>query len=183
MTSLKSVGLFLVISTAIFSCTAKHSEVQLREDGTPVFYTTPPVDNSEYLYTVDSHISCRRDMARRQAILKANTNMATKLASKVEALDLIFQEDVSDGNKEMYSAGFTLASRQITSAQMTGASAYQTHFMTDNEGRYECFVLVRMPVGEARKKLLSALSQDEELYNRFKESKAFNELQNSLESL
>lgn len=177
--SIFSISVLLIVA---ISCT-KHTEVQLRDDGTPVFYSTPPVDNEEFLYAVDSHVSSRRDLARRQAVLKANTNMATKLASKVEALDQIFQEDVSDGNDDLNSAGFTLASRQITSAEMTGASTHQTHFITREDGRYECFALVRMPVGEARKELINALSQDDELYIRFKESRAFEELQNNLESL
>lgn len=166
----------------ISSCKSAE-EIVLQDDGTPVFFNIPPADDENYLYATDSHISTRRDMARRQAILKANTNMASKLRSKVEALDQLFQEDVSDGNSDLYSAGFTLASRQITSANMRGVTPYQVHFNTLDDGRLECFVLVRMPVGEARQQLDNALSQDQELYIRFKESRAFDELMFNLERL
>lgn len=179
-TTLIFTSLFVILM--ISSCKSSE-EIVLQEDGTPVFYITPPADTDEYLYAVDSHISSRRDMARRQAVLKANTNMATKLRSKVEALDQIFQEDISDGEADLYSAGFTLASRQITSANMSGTTPHQVHFNTLDDGRYECYVLVRMPVGEARQQLINALSQDDELYIRFKESKAFEELQFNLERL
>lgn len=172
----------LLIVFMISSCKASE-EIAIKDDGTPVFYSTPPADTDEYLYAVDSHISSRRDMARRQAVLKANTNMATKLQAKIEALDQIFQEDLSDGEKEMYSAGFTLASRQITSANMRGVTPQQVHFNTLDDDQYECFVLVRMPVGEARQHLTNALSQDDELYIRFKETRAFEELQSNLERL
>ncbi len=175
----------LILCVAIFGLIACKSteQIDVAEDGTPVFFNMPPADNDEHLFAVDSHISTRRDMARRQAVLKANTNMATKLRSKIEALDQIFQEDISDGEADRYSAGFTLASRQITSANMRGTTPYQVHVNTLDDGRYECFVLVRMPVGEARQQLINALSQDDELYIRFKESRAFDELQHNLERL
>ena len=179
-----SIILFLsiLLTVTLFSCKSTE-QIEIEEDGTPVFFSTPPADDEEYLYAVDSHVSSRRDMARRQAVLKANTNMATKLRSKVEALDQIFQEDVSDGEADRYSAAFTLASRQITSSNMSGVTPHQVHFNTLDDGRYECFVLVRMPIGEARQQLVNALSQDDELYIRFKESRAFDELQFNLERL
>lgn len=157
--------------------------VVVGDDGRPAFINTPPIDTSEYLYASDSHISSRRDMARRQAVLKANTNMASKLSSKVEALDQIFQEDVSDGDRDRYSAAFTLASRQITSSNLTGTALYQSHCDELENSRIECYVLVRMPVGAARETLNNALSRDQELYIRFKESRAFDELQHNLERL
>ena len=174
------IALFVILM--ISSCKSS-KEIVLQEDGTPAFFNIPPSDDENYLYAVDSHVSSRRDMARRQAVLKANTNMATKLKSKVEALDQIFQEDVSDGEADMFSAGFTLASRQITSANLRGVTPHQVHFNTLDDGSLECFVLVRMPVGEARQQLINALSQDDELYIRFKKSRAFNELQSNLERL
>lgn len=158
-------------------------EVILAEDGLPAFINNPPIDTPEFLYATDSHVSSRRDMARRQAVLKANTNMASKLASKIEALDQIFQEDVSDGDRDRYSAAFTLASRQITSSNLRGVALYQSHCMDLENSRIECFVLVRMPVGSARDALNNALSRDQELYIRFKESRAFEELQHNLERL
>jgi len=173
----------ILLAVILFVSCKSTEQVELQDDGIPVFFSTPPSDDDNYLYSVDSHVSSRRDMARRQAVLKANTNMATKLRSKVEALDQIFQEDLSDGEADRYSAGFTLASRQITSANMRGATPHQVHFNTLDDGRYECFVLVRMPVGEARQQLINALSQDDELYIRFKESRAFDELQFNLDRL
>lgn len=182
---MKKIALIItsLFTILIISSCKSSEEIVLQEDGTPAFFSTPPADDDNYLYAVDSHVSSRRDMARRQAVLKANTNMATKLRSKVEALDQLFQEEVSDGEAEMYSTGFTLASRQITSADMRGVTLHQVHFNTLDDGSLECFVLVRMPVGEARQQLMNALSQDDELYIRFKESRAYEELQNHLERL
>lgn len=182
---MKKLTLILASVSFIITLTSCGSskEIELQDDGIPVFYSTPPADTEEYLYSVDSHVSSRRDMARRQAVLKANTNMATKLQSKIEALDQIFQEDLSDGEADLYSAGFTLASRQITSANMRGATPQQVYFNTLDDDRYECFVLVRMPSDDAREQLINALSQDEELYIRFKESRAFDELNFNLERL
>ena len=45
-----------------------------------------------------------------------------------------------------------------------------------------CYVLMRMPVGPAKTAYENALSRDEELYVKFKASKAYQELQEEFSS-
>jgi hypothetical protein len=174
----------VVLMVFVTSCSTKPAEViQESIDNIPEFYINPPHDTSEYLYTVDSHISLRRDLARRQALLKANTNLASKVGSKVESLEKLFQEELTAGDSSNYNAVFTLATQQLTSEELRDVEQYQIKFQPTQDGRYECYVLLRIPTQSVRGQIENVLSRDQEFYLRLQESKAFEELLNNLERL
>lgn len=165
-----------LIALFIASCGPKQPE-------RPWFITKPPQDNAEYLFATSSFDSVNESIGERQAVLLATTNMALKLGSKVEALQKIFQEEVGNNDARMFSTAFELASRQIANQTVTGVSVKEVAFASLPDGKTRIYVLVQMPVGEARRELTNALSRDEELYIRFKESRAFDELNSNLERL
>jgi hypothetical protein len=170
--------------SASFGCSPEPAQVvQGQLDNTPTWIMTPPVDNEEYLYATASATSSRQNVARQRAEINAKQALAGKLGEKVEALQKLFEEEVSDGNNDMYSAAFTNATQIVTSQELVGAAVDELRFVPTERGGYTAHVLMRMPVGDARRQLDNALSRDEELYIRFKESQAFEELQNNLERL
>ncbi len=171
--SILMIGLFALF---IASCGPKQPE-------RPWYITKPPQDTAEFLFTTGSFDSINESIGERQAVLLATTNMALKLGSKVEALQKIFQEEVGNNDARMFSTAFELASRQIANQQVTGVSIKEVNFFPLPDGKTRIYVLVQMPVGEARRELTNALSRDEELYIRFKESRAFDELNSNLERL
>lgn len=152
----------------------------------PDWYLNPPMDTAEYLYVVTSAESPRREMARQRAQQAANAQMAQKLGAKVEALQKLFEEEIQSGDDFNYSAAFTNANRTITNQELVGASIDTQHFAVLNRNGqqlYEAFILYRLPVGAARDQMINALSREEEMYVRFKESQAFKELESNLQRL
>jgi hypothetical protein len=125
----------------------------------------------------------RRSSARQSAIIQGRTALAAKLGVKVEALQKLFEEEVSNGNESVYSAAFTSASQNVISQDLRAASVDEQAYVPTASGMFTTYVLMKLPIGDAREIIDNALSQDEELYIRFKESQAFEELQNNLERL
>jgi hypothetical protein len=167
-----------------FACSPKPANVaQSQLDDTPSWILNPPTDTSEYLYSTASATSSRQNVARQRAEISARQALAGKLGEKVEALQKLFEEEVSDGASDMYSAAFTNATQIVTSQELRGAAVDELRFAPTPQGGFTAHVLMRMPVGEARAALDNALSRDQELYIRFKESQAFEELQRNLERL
>lgn len=167
------------------ACSPQPAE-QMQEDlnQLPEWYTNPPEDNAEFLYATSSALSSRREVARQKASQNATAAIAQKLGSKVEALEKMFTEEITSGSESNFSEAFTSANKTITSQELRGVAIDQVEFQPANNGtQYECFVLLRMPVGDARRALDNALSKEEELYVKFKESKAFEELQKDLSRL
>jgi hypothetical protein len=175
---LLALGLFLQ------SCNSKSQrQIERQLDITPAFVSNPPSDTEEFLFATGTAVSSRRSLAHRQAAISANTNMAFKLSSKIEALQKLFEEEVSVAERSNYQSMFSLATQQITAQTLTGVAEQEVVYQATENGRIEAFILVRMPLGQARTALENALSRDQELYVRFRESQAFEQLQNQLERL
>lgn len=182
----KSLFLGLIAGLLVMVACSPQPASQMQEDidNLPSWYTNPPEDNDEFLYATSSALSSRREVARQKARQNATTAVAQKLGSKVEALEKLFTEEITSGTESNFSEAFTNASKTITSQELRGVAIDQVDFQPANNGtQYECFILVRMPVGDARRALDNALSKEEELYVKFKESKAFEELQKDLSRL
>lgn len=175
----------IVCMATVVACSSKPAaQMQQEIDQLPEWYTSPPADNDEYLYAVTSSTSTRRETARQKAESQARIGISQKLESKVEALEKLFTEEVTSGTNSNYSESFTSAGKTITNQTLRGIATEEIKFVPSSDGtRYECFVMVRMPVGDARAALDNALSQEEELYVKFKESKAFEELQKDISRL
>lgn len=155
----------------------------------PAWYFNPPVDNEEYFYTTEMAESTRMSTAMRSAEANARQAMATKLEVKVTALQKSFEEEIQSGPDANYANTWSNASEQLVNSTLNGVSRDQADCVELNPERtggnvnQRCYVLVRMPVGQARTALDNALSKDEELYTKFKASKAFEELQQRLHEI
>lgn len=155
----------------------------------PSWYFNPPQDTEEYFYAADMSENMRMSTAMRNAENGARQAMATKLKVKVSALQKSFEEEIQSGPNANYAATFSNASEQLVNNTMSGVSRHNAECVELNPERtggnvnQRCYVLVRMPVGQARSALENALSKDEELYTKFKASKAFDELQERLHEI
>lgn len=163
--------------------TEAEAAAQREIDKMPTWFLNPPSDNEEFLYEIAEVTMSRRSSARQSAVIQGRTAVSAKLGVKVEALQKLFEEEVTNGNESVYSAAFTSASQNVISQDLRAASVDEQAYVPTATGQFTAYVLLKLPIGDAREIIDNALSQDEELYIRFKESKAFEELQNNLERL
>lgn len=184
---LKSFLLIVLTASFIASCGGSSA---VNNSGTntagPSWFYSPPMDTEEFFYAVGVAEGTRLSMASRSAENSARQAMATKLEAKVSALEKSFSEEVQSGADANYSATFSNASETLVNETLNGVTRddaqciERSQEQTGGNVNTQCFVMVRMPVGAARSALENALSKDEELYTKFKASKAFEELQNRL---
>lgn len=184
---LKSILSTLLIFMFIASCGGDKAATKSNAAGPSWFYN-PPQDTEEFFYAVGVAEQTRLSMASRSAENTARQAMATKLEAKVSALEKSFSEEVTSGVDANYAATFSNASETLVNETMSGVTRDEAECMENpepagNAVAVQCFVMVRMPVGQARSVLENALSKDEELYTKFKASKAFEELQNKLHTI
>lgn len=177
-----TILIFLLFSYAC-SSTQTIGEGEDRIDNIPEWIISPAADNNEFLFATGEAESSRMNIARDRAEIAAKSELASKLGEKIEAMQKLFEEEVDSDTASMYSGAFTNATQIITSQELRGVSATQRAFSAREGGGYIAYVELQMPVGTARDELERALSRDEEMYIRFKESRAFEELQNHLERL
>lgn len=137
-------------------------------------------DDDNFLYVYGYAESPRQNTAEQKAKLNGNAEMGRKLGTKIEALQKSFEEEIQAGNEVNYSSAFTNATKSITSQKFSGMQTHKIEFYQKDDGTIQCYVCMKLPIGDARAGLENALSREEELYVKFKESKAFDELQSDL---
>jgi hypothetical protein len=186
---MKIKSIFTLFLAAGFIVSCGSSEPQSTSNQMPDWYLAPPPDTEEFFYASAEAQSSRQGTALRSAEGNARQAMATKLEVKVSALQKSFEEEVQSGANSNYASTFSNASEQLVNSTLNGVSRDRAECeqldpeMTGGNVNSRCYVLVRMAVGQARSVLENALSKDEELYTKFKASKAFDELQNKLHEL
>jgi hypothetical protein len=179
---LSALGVLVLVSA--MACSSKPAAIaQNQIDMGPSWFLNPPDDNDEFLFAVAVQSSSRQNIAKERAVIDAKRMLSQKLGEKVEALQKLFEEEVTSGQDSNYSSGFTNATQIVVSQELIGASVDEQYYAPTQTGGFQAYILMKLPVGDARRMLDNALSQDEELYVRFKESQAFEELQNNLQRL
>lgn len=153
----------------------------------PKWYNKPPKDNKKFLYAVSSARSGDREVARQKAVMNATVDLGRKLSQKVEALQKMFNEEVTSGTDNNFDEDFTNAAKSIVNQQLTGVTVQEVKSyarpLGDTSSIIETFALVKLPVGQARDIIENTLSRDQELYVHLKASKAFKELQDNIDRI
>jgi len=159
------------------------SDVKDEIKSMPDFYQNPPEDDNEYLYATGTGVSSRQRIALQKAENNARQVFAQKFGETVDALQKSFTEEITSGANANYADSFSNVNKILASQELKGVSTVERVFVpTNDDTRFRSYVLMRMPVGQARTALENALSQEEELYIKFKESKAFEELEEALKN-
>lgn len=180
--------LVLLFVGALMAGCGGSKEVQDDSGNLPSWYTNPPSSDNEYMYAIGEGMSSRRSMARKQAMQNGRAQLTIKLKSEVSAMQKNFSEESTSGANSNYSEVFTDVSKTVAQQTLRGVETEKSAFYRrQNNTKHEVLMLVKMPVGEAANSLNQALentlSKDEELYTKFKSSKAFEEMQESIENM
>lgn len=137
-------------------------------------------DNENFLFTYSTATSTRQETARQKAYVNASGDMARKLNVKVEALQKMFNEEITSGSQTNFDEAFTNATKTIASERLVGLAQHNVEFFQDEKGMFVCYIALKLPVGDAKATLENNLSKNQELWVKFKESKAFDELQKDI---
>lgn len=159
-------------------------------DGRPYWNAYTPLDSEEYFYV---SASATGNKTRQQSIITTASNtaiqlMAQKIELKVQALQKSFEETVTSDVRQNYATTFSNVNKITVDQTITGMSRVTDRCLElEIKGRSnidtECYVLFRMPTEQTKNAYENALSQDEELYVKFKESKAFEEFKNEFSKI
>lgn len=154
-------------------------------DGVPLWIETFPRDDENGFYEVSQARSSNSTQGEREARNAARTQMAQKIETKVQVIEKAWNESVTQGDSQNTSSTFEQVGKQITDQSLQLVSirdVYCTDIpMNDRTegGNIDtiCYAVAEMVVGDARQNIDNALSRDQELYTKFKSSKAFQEFE------
>ena len=145
----------------------------------PEWFTNLPEDPN-YLYAASTATSKDLQHAVSTAQQMARTDIARQLEVKINSLFKVFREEVGIGEDSEFLSQTTDVSKSVTSKVLSGSQAKKTKPV--KEGMiYRAYVLMEMPIGDANAALVEGIRNQQNLYNRFRASQAYQELEEEVE--
>ncbi len=195
----KFIGLFcgLVILT-ISSCAPKpgtpesalvirkdqiektEKKVEKTVDSIPKWCLNPPI--SDYaLSACGAGESANMNMARNRAILDAKRQLADSIDSEISSRMEDFLKSTGMGSNEQVKQASEIITKNTTiQAKLIGYKQTKTDAVS-MDGKYQFYVLIEYPVGDANKALLNQIKQDDVLSTQKDADKAMAELEAEIE--
>ncbi|MCS3679274.1 hypothetical protein GGP72_003223 [Salinibacter ruber] len=167
---------FAVVLAAIGMTACGGSEPVSDQDSVPDWYTETP-DDPNHVFSSQSATSQRMQVAVDKATTSARGDVASKLETQVEGMSKSFTEEIGDDMRQQ----FVETQKTVTSRVLRGTNVSQKEILQKDNGTYQAFVLMEMPIGKAAKEMMSKIKQNDEMYTRFRSSQAFKEMQKAVE--
>lgn len=119
-------------------------------------------------------------LAITRASVEARKNMAQLVQVKIKNLEMAFIEEVGKVESAEVSQLFSSATKQVTSQELLGSAPKMQKF-DEKDGIYTAYVLMVMNPDIVHKSLKSS-NNAQHLYERFRASKAFEELDKEIKA-
>jgi len=114
-------------------------------------------------------------IAIKKAKLEARKNLAQAVQIKIKNLEKAFVEEVGEANGSEMNELFSSATKQITSQELHGTVPKMQKYDTDDDGITTAYILMVLNP-DIIDESLKANNNTKKLYERFRASKAFDEL-------
>jgi len=127
--------------------------------------------------------STRRDIAKQKAVANAEMNLAAIFEKKIQGLKKNFQEEVGQGKSSEVNELFSSVSKTVIKKTLKGAIVKNYKILQNDKGEYLYGVLMVISPKTVNMSILDEMQAgNPKLYQRFRASKAFEELQKEMDN-
>ncbi|MCF7859748.1 MAG: hypothetical protein K9N07_10585 [Candidatus Cloacimonetes bacterium] len=191
MKSLKKITL-LFLSALLFACSASQPSKKIEDSSEwnsvqdPMSGLKTHVANlieSGSVAAYGEGRSYRRDLAYEKAKSNALGSLAEIFEQKVQRLRKNFQEEVGQDRESEINEMFTQVTKTTTNKVLTGAHPVKDNLMQNDEGEYLSGVVMAITPKSVNTSIIDAMQKGSpELYQRFRASQGFEELEKEMEN-
>jgi hypothetical protein len=128
--------------------------------------------------------SARMDLAKKKAVTDAQGQLAEIFNLKVQKLKKNFQEEVGSANDSEINEAFSTVTKTLTSQLLRGAITKKVKYMKNKEtGQITAAAVVAIEPNVINMSILDEMkAKKPKLYERFRASKAYEELKKEMEN-
>lgn len=144
----------------------------------PDWYNEVPED-SHYLYAAATMTARDLQVSVQKATTVARTSLAQQYGVRVANIAKQAQEEVGVNEASEFIQHFSSASKLVTDEMLRGSHIEKKEIQPE-KGIYRAYVLMRLPLGKANKMLLDEIKKNKELYNQFRFTKMYEELEKEI---
>lgn len=162
----------------------KPKEKPIKAEGESIYYpkwwnSQPDKDYvSSYGIGINLSETSSINSAKAQALLEASQYVETEVAGMIKH----FQEEAGVYDPQLLALTSTIV-KVVSNTRFTGTipGSTETRRIVENGGqRYKTWIQMNIPKSEVRKNVMANIRNEEALYNQFKASQAFMELDKEL---
>lgn len=175
---------FILTAIVLAGCGAgPETTAEKNIEEAPDWYLQPPSDEGMLLATATAE-SRSMQIAIDKAKTNARGDIAQQLQTQLDELERQFSEDLSQsdqGEEQSQTMDqFTQATEAVASETLVGSQVTEKKLRARGD-RYRAWVLMEMPIGDARSALLEKINGSEEMRTRMRSTEAFRQLEEEVE--
>lgn len=126
-------------------------------------------------------LSTRRDIAKEKARASADGALAEIFNKKIDRLKKNYLEEVGQGKDSEVNELFSVVTKELTSQVLVGAYEKDSKLIQNNKDEYLCGIVMAITPNTLNLSILDEMKNNKpELYQRFRASQAFEELDKEL---
>jgi len=176
MKSLKMITIIMIVMFTVIGCGQADGPKTPKEVFQPDWYGIQ--DNVDYVFSYGKAEKRSEDMAFEAAKANAYLEAAQYVKSHVKGMIKNYMEEAGVDNPQI-TALTSKVVKVVSDAKFSNTMISQRKSYVAENG-YLSFVRLSLPKAEINKNMLNQIKNEEALYNQFKSSQAFKELDNEL---
>ena len=179
----RCIVVFMLISIAILSVACSSNKGPKTEQADHVIMYYPEwwdlQDNPEFVYTYGESVKMTSSLAKDAAYSKAMAQAANYVEANVKSMIKNFEEESGVNNPQLLALTSSVV-KVVSNANFKGASIDKSETIKQKDNKIKVFIRVRIPQSEINQQTVNAIKNEEALYNEFKASQRFEELEKEL---
>lgn len=126
-------------------------------------------------------LSTRKDIAKEKARASADGALAEIFNKKIDRLKKNYLEEVGQGKDSEVNELFSIVTKELTSQVLVGAYEKDSKMIQNNKNEYLCGIVMAITPKTLNLSIMDEMKNNKpELYQRFRASQAFDELDKEL---
>ena len=170
--------LLLVVLTILSGC-GKSGHKGLKKAYYPDWWLIQ--DNAEYVQTYGMATKVSQTTSFDAAHANAMLQAAQYVENYVKGMVKNYEEEAGVNNPQVLALTSKVV-KAVAKAKFANVMVTKQETIVTDENRFQTFVRVSVPKEAVNKNLMNQIKNEEALYNQFKASQAFGELENEMET-
>ena len=173
MKSFKVLVLIAVVAFLLFGCGGSNGPKGVKKVYYPDWWQVQ--DSDEYVHSFGMATKVSQNMSYDAAYANAMLQAAQYVEAYVKGMVKNFEQEAGVNNPQVLALTSKVV-KVIADTKFTNALVTKQETIITDNNRYKTFVRVSIPKDSINKKLANQIKNEEALYNEFKATQAFKEL-------
>lgn len=174
---MKNIVLCVLVSTFIAGCSATKPDIYKSADS-PSWFLVPLIE-ADFLYGVGMANKQNPSLSKKAATTRARAEISQSVSVKVSTMMKDFMQESGMGENAQATELTESITKQVSSNVLNGSVIKEAFSAKDGT----IYILAQLSLKKVNSEALNAVKREESLFNEFKATKGFNDLEQSVSDM